>query len=34
MLQEVVAHPAFHSGDTTTDFVSKYLKTNKTNKVK
>jgi acetyl-CoA carboxylase, biotin carboxylase subunit len=34
MLQEVVAHPAFHSADTTTDFVSKYLKTNKTNKVK
>ncbi|MDQ1003433.1 acetyl-CoA carboxylase biotin carboxylase subunit [Neobacillus niacini] len=34
MLQEVVAHSAFHSGDTTTDFVSKYLKTNKTNKVK
>lgn len=34
MLQEVIAHPAFHSGDTTTDFVSKYLKTNKTNKVK
>jgi acetyl-CoA carboxylase, biotin carboxylase subunit len=34
MLQEVVSHSAFHSGDTTTDFVSKYLKTNKTNKVK
>jgi acetyl-CoA carboxylase, biotin carboxylase subunit len=34
MLQEVVAHSAFHSGDTTTDFVSKYLKTNRTNKVK
>lgn len=34
MLQEVIAHSAFHSGDTTTDFVSKYLKTNKTNKVK
>ncbi|MDF2788184.1 MAG: biotin carboxylase [Neobacillus sp.] len=34
MLQEVVAHSAFHTGDTTTDFVSKYLKTNKTNKVK
>lgn len=34
MLQEVVAHSAFHSGDTTTDFVSKYLKTNKTKKVK
>jgi acetyl-CoA carboxylase, biotin carboxylase subunit len=34
MLQEVVAHSAFHSGDTTTDFVSKYLKTNKTNNVK
>ncbi|GIN91301.1 biotin carboxylase 2 [Siminovitchia terrae] len=25
MLQEVIAHPAFRSGDTTTDFVSKYL---------
>jgi acetyl-CoA carboxylase, biotin carboxylase subunit len=34
MLREVVAHSAFHTGDTTTDFVSKYLKTNKTNKVK
>lgn len=31
MLQEVIAHPAFHSGDTTTDFVNKYLKTKKTN---
>lgn len=29
MLQEVVAHPAFRSGDTTTSFVSKYLKENK-----
>lgn len=34
MLQEVVAHSAFHSGDTTTDFVSKYLNTNKTKNVK
>lgn len=25
MLQEVIAHPAFRSGDTTTDFVAKYL---------
>jgi acetyl-CoA carboxylase, biotin carboxylase subunit len=29
MLQEVVAHPAFRSGDTTTDFVNKYLTTKK-----
>jgi acetyl-CoA carboxylase, biotin carboxylase subunit len=29
MLQEVVAHPAFHSGDTTTSFVTKYLHENK-----
>lgn len=34
MLQEVIAHSAFHSGDTTTDFVNKYLKTKKTNTVK
>ncbi|KPV60611.1 biotin carboxylase [Paenibacillus sp. A3] len=26
MLQEVIAHPAFRSGDTTTGFVSKYLR--------
>ncbi|MBP1965644.1 acetyl-CoA carboxylase biotin carboxylase subunit [Paenibacillus aceris] len=25
MLQEVIAHPAFRSGDTTTDFVAKYI---------
>lgn len=31
MLKEVIAHPAFRSGDTTTDFVGKYLKTKKTN---
>ncbi len=31
MLQEVIAHPAFHSGDTTTDFVGKYI-TKKTNR--
>lgn len=29
MLQEVIDHPAFHSGDTTTDFVSKYVKIKK-----
>ncbi|MFL6517075.1 MAG: biotin carboxylase, partial [Bacillus sp. (in: firmicutes)] len=29
MLQEVIAHSAFHSGDTTTDFVNKYLKIKK-----
>ena len=34
MLQEVIAHPAFHSGDTTTDFVNKYLKSKKANNVK
>jgi acetyl-CoA carboxylase biotin carboxylase subunit len=34
MLQEVIAHPAFQSGDTTTDFVNKYLKTKKANNVK
>lgn len=34
MLQEVIAHPAFHSGDTTTDFVNKYLKTKKANNAK
>ena len=34
MLQEVIAHPAFRSGDTTTNFVEKYLKTNKISKVK
>jgi acetyl-CoA carboxylase, biotin carboxylase subunit len=34
MLQEVIAHPAFHSGDTTTDFVNKHLKTKKTKNVK
>ncbi|WHY02645.1 acetyl-CoA carboxylase biotin carboxylase subunit [Neobacillus sp. DY30] len=34
MLQEVIAHSAFHSGDTTTDFVSKYLKPTKPKKVK
>ncbi|QIZ07784.1 acetyl-CoA carboxylase biotin carboxylase subunit [Priestia megaterium] len=34
MLQEVIAHPAFQSGDTTTDFVNKYLKTKKENNVK
>ena len=34
MLQEVIAHPAFHSGDTTTDFVNKYLNTKKAKKVK
>lgn len=34
MLQEVVAHPAFQSGDTTTDFVNKYLKTKKAKNVK
>ncbi|MGF6950867.1 acetyl-CoA carboxylase biotin carboxylase subunit [Neobacillus sp. B4I6] len=34
MLQEVIAHSAFHSGDTTTDFVNKYLKTKKENNVK
>ena len=27
MLQEIIAHPAFRSGDTTTDFIKKYLKT-------
>ena len=27
MLQEVISHPAFRSGDTTTNFVEKYLKT-------
>jgi acetyl-CoA carboxylase, biotin carboxylase subunit len=26
MLQEVISHPAFRSGDTTTNFVEKYLK--------
>ncbi|MEH7178547.1 acetyl-CoA carboxylase biotin carboxylase subunit [Neobacillus vireti] len=26
MLKEVISHPAFHSGDTTTNFVEKYLK--------
>ncbi|MDR7235456.1 acetyl-CoA carboxylase biotin carboxylase subunit [Neobacillus drentensis] len=34
MLQEVIAHPAFQSGDTTTDFVNKYLKTKKANNIK
>ncbi|WML27154.1 acetyl-CoA carboxylase biotin carboxylase subunit [Neobacillus sp. OS1-33] len=34
MLQEVIAHPAFHSGDITTDFVNKYLKSKKANNVK
>ncbi|MCY8234981.1 acetyl-CoA carboxylase biotin carboxylase subunit [Priestia endophytica] len=34
MLKEVIAHPAFRSGDTTTDFVGKYLKTKKTNNAK
>ncbi|MEH6907941.1 acetyl-CoA carboxylase biotin carboxylase subunit [Neobacillus drentensis] len=34
MLQEVIAHPAFHSGDTTTDFVNKYIKSKKANNVK
>jgi acetyl-CoA carboxylase biotin carboxylase subunit len=34
MLKEVIAHPAFHSGDTTTDFVNKYLKTQKAKNVK
>jgi acetyl-CoA carboxylase biotin carboxylase subunit len=34
MLEEVIAHPAFHSGDTTTDFVNKYLKAKKAKKVK
>jgi acetyl-CoA carboxylase biotin carboxylase subunit len=31
MLEEVIVHPAFRSGDTTTDFVGKYLQTKKTN---
>jgi acetyl-CoA carboxylase, biotin carboxylase subunit len=30
MLKEVIAHSAFHLGDTTTDFVNKYIKTTKT----
>ncbi|HJV46582.1 MAG TPA: acetyl-CoA carboxylase biotin carboxylase subunit [Bacillota bacterium] len=30
MLQDVVAHPAFHSGNTTTSFVSTYIQENKT----
>jgi acetyl-CoA carboxylase, biotin carboxylase subunit len=34
MLQEVIAHPAFHSGDITTDFVNKYIKSKKANNVK
>lgn len=34
MLEEVISHPAFRSGDTTTDFVGKYLKTKKTNNAK
>jgi acetyl-CoA carboxylase, biotin carboxylase subunit len=34
MLKEVIAHSAFHLGDTTTDFVSKYIKTKKTNSQK
>lgn len=34
MLKEVISHPAFRSGDTTTDFVGKYLKTEKTNNAK
>ncbi|MCQ6280911.1 acetyl-CoA carboxylase biotin carboxylase subunit [Bacillus sp. EB600] len=34
MLQEVIAHSAFHTGDTTTDFVNKYLKTKKAKNVK
>jgi acetyl-CoA carboxylase biotin carboxylase subunit len=34
MLQEVIAHPAFHSGVITTDFVNKYLKSKKANNVK
>ncbi|MGF9858218.1 acetyl-CoA carboxylase biotin carboxylase subunit [Priestia endophytica] len=34
MLKEVIAHPAFRSGDTTTDFVGKYLKIKKANNIK
>jgi acetyl-CoA carboxylase biotin carboxylase subunit len=34
MLEEVIAHPAFRSGDTTTDFVGKYLKIKKANNMK
>ncbi|RPK10976.1 acetyl-CoA carboxylase biotin carboxylase subunit [Priestia endophytica] len=34
MLEEVIAHPAFRSGDTTTDFVGKYLKIKKENNMK
>lgn len=29
MLQEVIAHPAFRSGETTTNFVEKYIQINK-----
>jgi acetyl-CoA carboxylase, biotin carboxylase subunit len=29
MLQRVVEHEAYHSGDTTTNFVEKYLQENK-----
>lgn len=34
MLQAVIAHPAFLSGDTTTDFVNKYVKSKKITNVK
>lgn len=28
MLREVISHPAFVAGDTTTDFVAKYMQSN------
>ncbi|WP_071395013.1 acetyl-CoA carboxylase biotin carboxylase subunit [Bacillus tuaregi] len=34
MLQEVIAHSAFYSGDTTTDFVNKYIQSKNIKKVK